>query len=66
MSETISDYDYDPACDFEEALDQAESNARSGWEQEFVESLREKYDEWDERCYLSDLQYEKLMGIVTR
>ena len=66
MSETIEDYDYDPAIDFEDALEQAECNAISGWEMDFVADLREKYDEWQERCYLSDRQYEKLMGIANR
>jgi hypothetical protein len=60
MSQTVSDL-YD---DFEDVLDIAESNARGAWEEQFVDDLRAKFDEYGERMFLSDRQNEVLQRIT--
>lgn len=60
MSQTVSDL-YD---DFEDVLDVAESKARGAWEEQFVADLRDKFDEYGERMFLSDRQDEILQRIT--
>lgn len=59
MSTTILDH-----FEFESALEQAEVNASKEREMEFVDSLRNKYDEYGERMFLSDGQYSWLMRLA--
>ena len=48
---------YETTEDFESALDAAESNARTTREEEFLAGLRDKYEEYADRMFLSDAQY---------
>lgn len=42
----------------------AELNASSAWEVEFVNDLRSRFEQWDYRMQLSDLQYQQLTRIA--
>lgn len=59
MTTTILDH-FDDIGDFEDALEQAEANASTEREMEFADSLRNKYEEYGERMFLSDAQYSWL------
>ena len=59
MSTTILDH-FDDIDEFESALEQAETNASTEREMEFVDSIRNKYEEYGERMFLSDAQYSWL------
>lgn len=59
MSTTILDH-FDDIDDFEEVLEQAETHASTEREIEFVDSIRNKYDEYGERMFLSDAQWSWL------
>lgn len=64
MSTTILDH-FDDAEEFETVLEDAEANASTDREIEFVDSIRNKYDEYGERMFLSAAQYswlERLSG----
>ena len=50
--------------EFEELLEEAESNAESGWDTEFTEDMRERFDEYGEDMFLSDAQREQLERIA--
>lgn len=50
--------------DFEELLDDAESNAANGWETQFVDDLKAKYEQFGRRMYLSLAQKEALERIA--
>lgn len=63
MSATILDH-FDDIDDFESALEQAEANASKEREMEFVDSIRNKYDEYGESMFLSDAQYSWLMSLA--
>ena len=60
MSQTVSDLD----DDFEELLDQAESEASGQWEEQFVEDMRSRFDEYGPRMFISDKQVEILQRIA--
>lgn len=62
MNETILTYFAD-CSEFEDALDMAEQEAVSGWEMDFVDDLRERYEDWGERMFFSENRYKKLMQI---
>ena len=42
----------------------AELNASSAWEMEFVNDLRSRFEQWDYRMQLSDLQHQQLTRIA--
>lgn len=42
----------------------AELNATSAWEIEFVNDLRARFEQWDYRMKLSDLQHQQLTRIA--
>lgn len=42
----------------------AELNASSAWEIEFTSDLRERFEKWDYRMKLSDLQHQQLTRIA--
>jgi hypothetical protein len=42
----------------------AELNARSAWETEFTNDLRERFETWGHRMQLSDLQHQQLTRIA--
>lgn len=50
--------------DFEELLDDAESNAANDWETQFVDDLKAKYEQFGRRMYLSPAQQEALERIA--
>lgn len=50
--------------DFEELLDDAESNAANDWETQFVDDLKAKYEQFGRRMYLSPAQREALERIA--
>ena len=52
--------------DFEDILTAAERAARTDWEMEFVESLREKFKIYRHTMFLSEKQKEILDGILER
>lgn len=55
---------YADADEFEIELDAAESNAR-GWKtEEFLDGLRDKYEEWGEDMYLSEAQHAWLQRLA--
>lgn len=55
----VEDYD-----DFEEVLAEAEINAVTPWEMDFVADLKEKYEEFKGKTFLSDKQVEVLEKIA--
>lgn len=57
---------YELGYDFESLLREAESNARGSWEENFVDDLRDKFDEYGDNMYLSDKQEEVLHRIADR
>lgn len=50
--------------DFEELLDDAESNAANDWETQFVDDLKAKYEQFGRRMFLSIAQQEALERIA--
>lgn len=60
MSQQVADLDYD----FEDLLSEAESNARGAWEEDFTDGVRDKFDEYGDRMYLSDRQEDVLKRIA--
>lgn len=49
---------------FEDILEQAELNAKSEWEIEFVESMRERYTKFKNSALVSEKQLEILERIA--
>lgn len=62
-SQTITDL-FDDASEFDELLADAENNATSDWDMNFVDDLRNRYDKYGERMYLSERQLEILRRIA--
>lgn len=60
---TITDH-YNSVEDFETTLNAAEANADTDWEEEFTESIRERFEQWGERMYLSESQADHLERIA--
>jgi len=50
--------------EFIDLLDEAESNAKNSWEETFVSDMREKFNEYNVRMYISDKQDEILNRIA--
>lgn len=55
---------FDDVSAFESVLEAAEANASKEREMEFVDSIRNKYDEYGESMFLSDAQYSWLMSLA--
>jgi hypothetical protein len=51
---------------FENILSQAEINAKTDWEMDFVSDMLEKYDEYENDMYVSERQLEILEKIAYR
>ena len=62
-SQTITDL-FDDASEFDELLADAGNNATSDWDMNFVDDLRNRYDKYGERMYLSERQLEILERIA--
>ena len=52
------------ASEFEALLDDAEQAAETSREHDFLEGLRERYEEWGMKMYLSDAQHSWLIRIA--
>lgn len=50
--------------EFIDLLGEAETNASSGWEMDFVEDMRERFAKWGTDMLLSDKQVEQLKRIA--
>jgi len=50
--------------EFLDLLDEAEANAKNTWEETFVSDMRDKFDEYNVRMFLSDKQDEILNRIA--
>jgi hypothetical protein len=55
---------FDDIDEFETLLSDAEAGADSDWETDFVDDVRNRYDEHGERMYLSERQLEILERIA--
>ena len=55
---------FDNPVNFEHLLEEAELEAVSSKEMDFVDSLNEKYDEYGSKMYLSERQLEWLQAIA--
>lgn len=62
-STTIVDH-YGHRDRFLAVLVAAELNATSAWEMDFTSDLRERFEKWDYRMQLSDLQHQQLSRIA--
>lgn len=49
---------------FSDMLDRATENSKGAWESEFVENIREKWDQFGMEMFLSDKQDETLHRIA--
>jgi hypothetical protein len=49
---------------FESLLEDAESNAKTAWEIDFVSDIIERYDEYEDNTFLSDNQLAVLERIA--
>lgn len=64
MGDTVyTQFDGD-LSEFEELLNDAEDEANNQWEDEFVESMRERWETHRGDTYLSDAQLETLRKIA--
>lgn len=61
---TVADLS-DPT-EFEDLLTEAASASLSVWEMDFVDDLRERFDQYGERMFLSERQLEWLEQIARR
>ncbi len=59
----VSDF-YDDPDEFEADLDSAGAAAVTAREIEFVSGLRDKFDEWGVKMFLSDAQHAWLQRII--
>lgn len=50
--------------DFEELLETARMNAANDWEEQFVADMKDRYDQYGRRMFLSDNQQETLERIA--
>ena len=50
--------------EFEDILETAEENAKSAWEQDFVTDMRNRYDVYKLRLFLTEKQEEALVNLA--
>lgn len=62
MSDTVQDHYTED--DFEFLLDDAESNAANEWEEGFVSDMKERFQLYGKRMYISAAQREHLERIA--
>ena len=62
MSDTVQDHYTED--DFESLLDDAESNAANDWEEGFVADMKERFQLYGKRMYISAAQREHLERIA--
>lgn len=63
MSQKVSDL-FDDDADFQQLLTDAESQARSEWQQDFVGDMVERWEKYGAGMFLSDKQLQTLEDIV--
>ena len=63
MSEPIADI-YDDVSDFEDLLEAAEAEARTDFEMNLTEGIRNRYEKYQERMYLSEKQRQIIERIA--
>lgn len=59
---TVADL-YDDS-EFEDLLSEAEANTANGWEEDFVTGIREKWDQYGRRMFISEKQNDILNKIA--
>lgn len=64
MGQLADDF-FDDEREIEDMISEAEANASNAWEDNFVEGLRDKFDQYGIRMYLSDKQHEILERIAS-
>lgn len=62
MSQVQDNYDDD---EFESLLSEAAMNSANDWECQFVADMRDKFEEYGRRMYLSESQQEHLERIAS-
>lgn len=55
---------FDDIDEFAELLEDAEAQASTEWEIDFVSDISERFDEYEDRMYLSDKQRSTLARIA--
>lgn len=60
---TIQDM-FDSTTEFEDLLSEAETQAESAWEMDFVDGLRDRFTEYGEKMYLTEKQEDILRRIA--
>lgn len=63
MSQKVSDL-FDDDADFQQLLTDAESQARSEWQQDFVGDMVGRWEKYGSGMFLSDKQLQTLEDIV--
>lgn len=63
MTEKACEF-YGSVEEFEEVLDDAERNAETSWEMQFVVSTQERYEQWGIEMFLSEKQNDALRKIA--
>jgi hypothetical protein len=62
VSERVQDlYQTD---EFEELLESARMNAANDWEESFVSDMKDRFDQYGRRMYLSEMQQQTLERIA--
>lgn len=54
----------DDGDEFEEILENAEDEARTGWEEDFVADMRDKWEQFGLSAYMTEAQFNKLCKIA--
>jgi len=62
MSDRVADV-YDEVSEFEALLADAEANAVTDWEMEFVSDINDKFEKYGDKMYISTEQIETLERI---
>lgn len=55
---------FDDFDEFEDAINEAESNAKSGRDMDFVDDLKQRFNQYGQRTNLSEAQYEWLKRLA--
>lgn len=66
MSEMTVATEFEAPSDFTELLDDAESNATTGWEMDLVADLKAKYDKYGDKMFISQKQIDALNRVARR
>lgn len=64
MSPTKIETWCDDGDEFEEILENAEDEARTGWGEDFVADMRSKWEQFGLSAYMTETQFSKLCKIA--